>query len=49
MDCAIENASVAALNFTLQFVEPGARALLLRRICKGLRPGGVLLVFWKST
>ena len=44
MDCAIENASVVALNFTLQFVEPGARRLLLRRVFAGLRPGGVLLL-----
>jgi tRNA (cmo5U34)-methyltransferase len=44
MNCAIENASVVALNFTLQFVDPGLRHLLLRRIAEGLRPGGVLLL-----
>jgi tRNA (cmo5U34)-methyltransferase len=44
MDCAIENASVVALNFTLQFVEPRARPLLLRRIADGLCSGGVLLL-----
>jgi tRNA (cmo5U34)-methyltransferase len=44
MRCAIRNASVVALNFTLQFVEPGARPLLLRRIADGLCPGGVLLL-----
>ena len=44
MRCAISNASVVALNFTLQFVEPGARPLLLRRIADGLCPGGVLLL-----
>jgi tRNA (cmo5U34)-methyltransferase len=44
MNCAIENASVVALNFTLQFVEPGLRHLLLQRIAEGLRPGGVLLL-----
>jgi tRNA (cmo5U34)-methyltransferase len=44
MDCAIENASVVALNFTLQFVEPGSRRVLLRRIAAGLCPGGVLLL-----
>lgn len=44
MDCAIEDASVVALNFTLQFVEPGSRHLLLQRIADGLRPGGVLLL-----
>lgn len=44
MDCAIDNASVVVLNFTLQFVEPGSRHLLLRRIADGLRPDGVLLL-----
>lgn len=43
-ECAIENASVVALNFTLQFVRPGSRGLLLRRIAEGLRPGGILLL-----
>jgi len=44
MDCAIENASVVALNFTLQFVDPGLRHRLLHRIAEGLQPGGVLLL-----
>jgi tRNA (cmo5U34)-methyltransferase len=44
MDCAIGNASVVALNFTLQFVTPASRPLLLSRIAGGLRPGGVLLL-----
>ena len=44
LNCAIENASVVALNFTLQFVDPGFRHLLLQRIAEGLRPGGVLLL-----
>lgn len=44
LDCPIKNASVVALNFTLQFVDRGSRLFLLRRIVEGLRPGGVLLL-----
>lgn len=44
LDCRFENASVVALNFTLQFVERGSRLPLLRRIAEGLRPGGALLL-----
>jgi tRNA (cmo5U34)-methyltransferase len=44
LDTPIEDASVVALNFTLQFVEPGSRARLLAGIASGLRPGGVLLL-----
>jgi len=40
----IENASVVALNFTLQFVEPASRLPLLRRIAAGLLPGGILIL-----
>lgn len=40
----IEDASVAVLNFTLQFLSPDARLPLLRRIADGLRPGGILLL-----
>ena len=40
----IENASVVAMNFTLQFVEPGSRLPLLRKIAAGLLPGGILLL-----
>ncbi len=41
---AIRDASVVVMNFTLQFVPPEDRQLLLSRICEGLKPGGVLLL-----
>lgn len=40
----IENASMAVLNFTLQFIVPGERLDVLRKICSGLNPGGVLIL-----
>ncbi|WP_372807514.1 carboxy-S-adenosyl-L-methionine synthase CmoA [Pontiella sp.] len=40
----IVDASVVVLNFTLQFVPPEERAGLLKRICDGMRPGGVLIL-----
>ena len=40
----INNASVCVLNFTLQFIAPVQREQLLRRICDGLNPGGVLVL-----
>lgn len=40
----IENASVVALNFTLQFIEPGDRGELLAGIARGTHKGGVLLL-----
>ena len=40
----VENASVVAMNFTLQFVPPGERLDLLKRIREGLCEGGVLLL-----
>jgi tRNA (cmo5U34)-methyltransferase len=40
----VENASVVALNFTLQFLPPGSRLALLRNIAAGLRQGGILLL-----
>jgi tRNA (cmo5U34)-methyltransferase len=43
-DIAIEQASVVAMNFTLQFIEPELRLPLLQRIHTGLLPGGVLLL-----
>jgi len=43
-DTVIGNASVVALNFTLQFVAPEGRPALLRKIADGLLPGGVLLL-----
>ena len=36
--------SVVAMNFTLQFIAPGARAALLARIGEALVPGGALIL-----
>lgn len=43
-DTEIMNASVVVLNFTLQFLEPGARQGVIDRIYDGLLPGGLLLL-----
>ena len=40
----IDNASVVALNFTLQFVEPAYRSTLLNRIGKAIVDGGALIL-----
>ena len=40
----IENASLVVINFTLQFIEPAQRQVLLNRIHAGLRPGGALVI-----
>lgn len=44
MDTVVENASVAVLNFTLQFVPPRRRGRLIERIFGGLEPGGILIL-----
>ena len=43
-EVAIEDASLVALNFTLQFLDPDDRDILLQRIHRGLKPGGVLIL-----
>ncbi len=43
-DISFANASMAVLNYTLQFIEPGDRIELLRRICAGLNEGGILVL-----
>ncbi|MCW8906788.1 MAG: carboxy-S-adenosyl-L-methionine synthase CmoA [Sedimenticola sp.] len=43
-DIGIENASLVTLNFTLQFIPLQQRGLLLQRIRRGLRPGGILIL-----
>lgn len=43
LDVTIRQASVVVINFTLQFLPRQARGELLRRVCEGLLPGGVLL------
>jgi tRNA (cmo5U34)-methyltransferase len=40
----IRDASVVVLNFTLQFVPPQARDGVIRAICRGLRPGGIMVL-----
>ena len=44
--CDIEftNASMVVLNYTLQFVDPGARDALVQRIFDGLNEGGLLVL-----
>lgn len=41
---AIENASVAVMNFTLQFIAPEQREALLHRIADAMQPGGILVL-----
>lgn len=43
-DIPIENASVVAMNFTLQFFSPKNRDKLIQRIYDGLLPGGILIL-----
>ncbi len=44
LDIAIENASLVVMNFTLQFVAPPLREMLIQRIYDGLLPGGILVL-----
>ncbi|MBI6216352.1 carboxy-S-adenosyl-L-methionine synthase CmoA [Proteus sp. DFP240708] len=44
LDIEINNASMVVLNFTLQFLAPNDRQILLNRIYQGLNPGGVLVL-----
>ena len=44
LQTAITNASLVSLNFTLQFIAPEQRDLLLGRIYAGLNEGGVLVL-----
>ena len=43
-DCEINNASIVVMNFTLQFIRPSERNVLIQRIYDGLRPGGLLIL-----
>jgi len=45
----IQNASVVAMNFTLQFIAPDTRDELMRNIASGLLPGGALILSEKVT
>ncbi|MDG1345301.1 MAG: carboxy-S-adenosyl-L-methionine synthase CmoA [Candidatus Thioglobus sp.] len=40
----IENASIVALNLTLQFIDVKDRSNLIKKIYEGLNPGGVLII-----
>ena len=44
---SIQNASVVVMNYTLQFVLPENRVLLLKNIYEGLLPGGSLVLIEK--
>ena len=44
LDTNICNASIVALNFTLQFIPKDQRPELLQHIQQGLQPGGVLVL-----
>lgn len=43
-DTIFENASIVALNFTLQFIDPPDRLGLLSRIAKGMNRKGILIL-----
>ena len=43
----LANASVVIMNYTLQFIPPKRRAAMLKKIYKGLRPGGALILIEK--
>jgi tRNA (cmo5U34)-methyltransferase len=43
-DVVLHNASMAVLNFTLQFIPVEERLEMLRNICAGLNSGGVLII-----
>lgn len=43
-EVAFENASVAVLNFTLQFLPVADRDMLIRRLAAALKPGDILLL-----
>lgn len=40
----ISNASMVVMNFTLQFIQPEQRTAILKKICQGIKPGGVLIL-----
>jgi tRNA (cmo5U34)-methyltransferase len=43
-EVTIADASVVVLNFTLQFVPLAARDEVMATICRGLRPGGIMVL-----
>ena len=46
-DFELADASVVIMNYTLQFLPPKRRAAMLKKICRGLRPGGGLILIEK--
>jgi tRNA (cmo5U34)-methyltransferase len=44
LDVNIENASVAVMNFVLQFLSPKRRDEMIQKIFDGMNPGGVLVL-----
>jgi len=48
-DIQVRNASIAVMNFTLQFIPPEKRYSLLQNIAEGLCPGGILVLSEKIT
>ena len=48
-EVALADASVVVLNFTLQFVPLEARDGVIEAICRGLRPGGIMVLSEKVT
>ena len=46
-DFDLTNASVVIMNYTLQFLPPRRRAAMLKKIYRGLRPGGGLILIEK--
>jgi tRNA (cmo5U34)-methyltransferase len=48
-DFSMTNASVVVMNYTLQFIPPDRRVDVVRKILKGLNPGGVLVMIEKVT
>ena len=44
LDSSISQASMIVMNFTLQFLSPGDRLAMLKKIYDGLNPGGILLL-----
>lgn len=44
LDTELSNASMVVMNFTLQFIPPADREMMLKRIYESLNPGGILVI-----
>lgn len=49
LDIKIKNASIAVMNFVLQFLSPARRDEMIQKISDGTNPGGVLILSEKIT